>query len=390
MSAACETKNRPARGLRFRQRRANISGRRRIAYLVLINLAAFASCFLLGEIGCRLFWNPKYWVHTGRWKIGSGQTEAGKKWWPDTTYSVDGSEFRVEFRTNGSGYRARPELVRPAHPYRIAFVGDSFTEGMQVAYESTFCARLESLLNQNDPARPFVCENDGVSDTDLLDYWHRILHDVFAGDPPDALVLCVYPGNDFQRVFPDDAFDAQDHALRDYFKKPRWTEHLSVWVNLHSKFGCYLQSALLSIGTHPILPPSQGPKNWWSDPEVAARAAGTLALRRSRSLFQAIDEECRRHRTKLCILVVGPVANYMEKNGESPLTRILTSWRLDIPLIDVAIKARARPDYQSLTFPVDGHPNDAGHAYIAQETAPCLQAFLARTGPTTLRSSSRQ
>ena len=236
MSAVCQTKERTVHGLRSRLRRAGISRRRRMAFLILINLAVLATCFLLAEVGFRLFWTPKYWVHTDRWKIGSGQTEAGKKWWPDTTYSVDSSEFRVEFRTNASGYRARPAPVRMSHPYRVAFVGDSFTEGMQVPYESTFCARLERLLNQSSPARPLVCENDGVSATDLLDYWHRIVHDVLAGDPPDALVLCIYPGNDFQCAFPDDAFDPEDRSLRDYFKKPSWTQHLIAWVNLHSAF----------------------------------------------------------------------------------------------------------------------------------------------------------
>jgi len=385
MTVACETRNRPARGLRSRLRRADISLRRRVAYLALIYLAAISACFLLAEIGFRLFWNPRYWIHTGRLLVGSGQTEAGKKWWPDTTYSVDSSEFRVEFRTNALGYRARPEPGRAPHPYRIAFVGDSFTEGMQVAYEATFCARLERLLNQDDRARPSVCENDGVSATDLLDYWHRIVHDVLPGDPPDALVLCIYPGNDFQCVFPDDAFDAEERSLRDYFTKPGWTQHVIAWVNLHSKFGSYAQRALLSIGSRPSLRPSQGPKNWWTDPEVAARAAGEPALRRSRSLFLAIDE-CRRHGTKLCILVVGPVANYVAKNGASPLAHILASWGLDIPIIDVAIKARARPDQQSFTFPIDGHLTEAGHAYIAQEAAPALHALLA----TTVRHSRRQ
>ena len=72
--------------------------------------------------------------------VGSGQTEVGKKWWPSTTYAVDGSEFRTEFRTDASGYRARPEPFTADHPYRIAFVGDSFTEAMQVPYDASFCA----------------------------------------------------------------------------------------------------------------------------------------------------------------------------------------------------------------------------------------------------------
>jgi hypothetical protein len=130
-----------------------------------------------------------------------------------------------------------------------------------------------------------------VYSLDLLDYWHRIVHDVFAGDPPDALVLCIYPGNDFQCVFPDDAFDAEERSLRDYFTKPGWTQHVIAWVNLHSKFGSYAQRALLCIGSRPSLRPRQGPKIGWTDPEVAARAAGEPALRRSRSQFLAIDEE---------------------------------------------------------------------------------------------------
>jgi hypothetical protein len=387
MAVASETRSSVARGLRASPRppAANSSGRRRTAYRLLISLAALAVALLVAEAAFRLFWNPKYWIHTNRWLIGSGQTEAGKKWWPDTTYLVESSEFRVDFRTNGQGYRARLGPVVDERAFRIAFVGDSFTEGMQVACESTFCARLERMLNQYDPSRRYVCENDGVSATDLVEYWHRIAHDVFAGDPPDALVLCIYPGNDFQCVFPDEAFDRGDRPLREYYTKPTWTQHLIAWVNLHWKFGCYLQRAILSIGSRPSLRPRQGPKNWWADPSVAAQAAGAPAVRRSRSLLFAIDEECHKHGTKLCMLVVGPVANYAARNGTSPLARILADWKLDIPVIDIAIKARERADRQALIFPIDGHLTEAGHQYIAAEAAPALHALLAPAGHTKLR-----
>ena len=210
--------------------------------MAVIYFAIFAICLVLAEIGFRFFWNPKYWIHTSRLLVGSGQTEAGKKWWPSTSYSVESSEFRTEFRTSALGYRARPG-VRPGSPYRIAFVGDSFTEGMQVAYDATFEARLEKLLAPPDGSRAIVCENFGVSATDLLDYWHRIIHDVLATDPPDSLVLCIYPGNDFQGALPDEAFDAQDRPLRSFYQKPTWAQHVIAWVNLHSKFGSYLQRA---------------------------------------------------------------------------------------------------------------------------------------------------
>ena len=97
-------------------------------------------------------------------------------------------------------------------------------------------------------------------------------------------------------------------------------------------------------------------------------------MRRYRSLFRAIDDECRRRGTKLCILVVGPVANYAAKDGQSPLARILARWQIDVPVVDVAIRARARRDWASLVFPFDGHLNETGHEYLAQEAIGPLRA----------------
>lgn len=244
MAVQCERRTQVSRGSRIRLCRVRFGGCKRVLYLAIVNLVAILACFLIGELSFRVLWSPRYTIQTSRWDVGSGQTEAGKKWWPSTTYRVEGSEFRIEFRTNELGYRARPEPVHGAHPFRVAFVGDSFTEGMQVAYDSTFCARLEGMLNATSPSRPIVCENNGVSATDLLEYWHRIVHDILTGEPPDALVLCLYPGNDFQGLLPDDAFDADGRPTREFFRRPSWAQHVIAWVNLHSKFGCYVQRAL--------------------------------------------------------------------------------------------------------------------------------------------------
>jgi hypothetical protein len=361
---------------------SKLSRRKRVAFFVLANLLLSPAYFLIAEVTFRLFWSPRYWIHTDRLMVGSGQTEVGKKWWPDTTYRVDGSEFRTVFRTNALGYRARPELVPADRPYRIALVGDSFTEAMQVSYEVSFCARLERLMNQDASERTKVCINYGISATDLFDYWHRIVHDVLTDDPPDALVLCIYPGNDFQPTPPTAGFDADGRPLREYFQSPGAVQHLIAWINLHSKFGFFLQRSLLSWNAAASRPDPRL-KNWWTDPQIAANLEDEPALKRYRSLFRAIDEECRRRGTKLCILVVGPVANYAAKGGQSPLARILARWRIDVPVIDIAICARARRDWASLVFPFDGHLNETGHDYLAREAIGALRAVLDGSGLTT-------
>ena len=113
--------------------------------------------------------------------------------------------------------------------------------------------------------------------------------------------------------------------------------------------------------------------------------AETPDVRRSRAIIKAIDVECRKNGTRLRVLVVGPVAGYASVNGESPLARIMTGWDLDIPVIDIAIKARALSNRGALLYPVDGHLTEAGHAYLASEAAPAIEALLERTTRTSQR-----
>ncbi len=52
---------------------------RRVVWLIAFNLLVLSVCLLVCETGFRLVQSPKFWVHTNRLLVGSGQTEAGKK-----------------------------------------------------------------------------------------------------------------------------------------------------------------------------------------------------------------------------------------------------------------------------------------------------------------------
>jgi hypothetical protein len=253
-------------------------------------------------------------------------------------------------------------------------VGDSFTEGMQVDYERTFCARLERALDGQFGGREVVCENYGVAGTGLFDYWHRITHDVLDPSPPNAVVLCVYPFNDFRGDFPEAGFELGGRPVREYFGVPSWPWHVVTWLNLKSRLGCYLQQKLFIAYQRWAVEPHLGPLGWWNDPAVAARMRDTPAVRRSRALLEAIREECARKGTRLCILVVGPAPGYGLRDGCSPLAEICDDWRIDVPVIDIA--AEAAPHLGRLVFQADGHLNEAGHAYVAAAAALPLGAML--------------
>jgi hypothetical protein len=357
---------------------------KRLAVLATVNLFFLAITVLVGEVSLRLFWHPKYQIRCDRWLVGCGMTTAGRKYWPNSTYRIESREFNVRFQTNARGYRARPEPTPTDHPYRIAFVGDSFTEGMQVEYDKTFCALIEHGLAGAGQGRKVVCENYGIAASGLFEYWHRIMHDVLRPDPPDALVLCIYPGNDFTGEFPADGFEPDGRPRRMYYTGPTWARHVLTWLNLNSQLARYLQERAYRAWTR-LDPPYEAPNLWWIDPVVTANARDSLVVRRSRALLQAIDEDCRRCGTRLCVLVVGPVTTYPSYHGESPLTRILADWKIEAPVIDVAMNALSSPHFESLLFPRDGHLNELGHAFAAKAALPSLRATLAATAVTASR-----
>jgi hypothetical protein len=368
------------------------AGNRKVRRLLLVNFVMFAVTGLVAEAGFRWFWHPRYWVHGEGWLVGSGEDRAGRKWWPNADYRIEGKEFRVRFRSDGRGYRARPEPPRTADPIRIAFVGDSFTEAKQVEYNQSFVALLEDDLTACAGGREVVSQNMGIAGTGFFDYWHRITHDVFCpGTPPPAgLVLCIYPGNDFTDYCPGDGFEPDGRPRREYFGQPTWPKHALTWLNLKSKLAFFVVHTLKMNGFGARSSPMQVPRIWWNDPALAASAGAEPGVRRIRGLMQAIEQECDRHRTRLVIVIVGPVKNYAAKDGQSPLAEIFSAWGIKAPVIDVAIKANATERPSRFVFFHDSHLNPQGHRFLADTAlGPISQALGFPTRETALRDEGR-
>ena len=115
--------------------------------------------------------------------FGSGMTTAGRKYLAG--FDLSGSTARSSRFGSRPTRRVTgraPSRRGRANPYRIAFVGDSFTEGMQVEYDKTFCDLIERGLAGAWQGREVVCENYGIAATGLFEYWHRITHDVLRPD----------------------------------------------------------------------------------------------------------------------------------------------------------------------------------------------------------------
>jgi len=110
------------------------------------------------------------------------------------------AEFDVAEQANHEGFRDTDHpLEKPSHTYRIAFLGDSFTEAHQVEEKETFVRRIETSLRRQwngDKAPRVECMNFGISGYDtqqeVLCYENAVRK-----YKPDMVVLAVYVNNDF-------------------------------------------------------------------------------------------------------------------------------------------------------------------------------------------------
>jgi hypothetical protein len=163
--------------------------RRRLARLALA-AAATLGCLLFVEAALRLvgYSYPSFYEPDSSrgWRLRAGE----EAWWR--------REGEALVRINSAGWRdAERARVKPRGAWRLAVVGDSVVEAMQVPLEQTLPQLLERRL-AGCPAlagRRLEVLNFGVSGYGTAQEWLTFRHDVLDYSP-DAALLVFFAGND--------------------------------------------------------------------------------------------------------------------------------------------------------------------------------------------------
>jgi len=163
---------------------------RRAARNAALALAATAAALLAGELALRAagfsfvkFWQPD--------PLTGSRLRAGVQGWQT-------DEGRAYVRINSQGWRDREHpLAKPAGTYRIAILGDSYAEAMQVDIERTFWWLLPQKLAACGfaAAREIETLNFGVSGYGTGHALLTLRERVWAYHP-DMVLLAFFPGND--------------------------------------------------------------------------------------------------------------------------------------------------------------------------------------------------
>lgn len=164
--------------------------RQRLAKLLLLT-AAVLMALLIAELALRIagftYFNP-YIVDPD---VGYTLRPGAEGWW-----KREGTTF---VRINSHGFRDHERTVaKPPGTLRIAVLGDSFTEALQVPLEKTFTSLMEGQLGKCPNAGPAVeVLNFGVSGFSTVRELVLLRTRVLAY-APDIVVLMITTGNDIR------------------------------------------------------------------------------------------------------------------------------------------------------------------------------------------------
>lgn len=178
---------------------------RSLALLVIATLAAL----LLGELGLRLADQSYYWAFAKRPDPVLG--------WRPPAHQAAWQRFegQARVRTNRLGFRDRDHRrQKPAGVLRVAVLGDSFTEAVQVPIEDTWWRRMANALDARGCAGDDTAVEvmsfavSGYSTAQALLAWRHHAR-AFA---PDIVILAFFIGNDLT----ENLHALDDEPLRPY------------------------------------------------------------------------------------------------------------------------------------------------------------------------------
>lgn len=124
------------------------------------------------------------------------------------------NDHPISGRINNHGWRDRDRQVQKLpDTVRVAVLGDSYVEALQVELDSTFTARAERRLNQavERPVEVLNFGRSGMTQTEEM----LVLHSDVLRHDPDVVVLVFLPSNDIEDVSSETTYDIMRPFYRD-------------------------------------------------------------------------------------------------------------------------------------------------------------------------------
>ena len=312
-------------------------------------------------------------------------------------------EGHGQVRVNSAGFRG-PEfkLAPPANGLRVAVLGDSFTEALQVDEQATWVQQLQRRLNA-DPGCPLLTShpagvqllNFGVggygTGQELLTWRH-----LASPYKPALVILAIYPGNDITDNDPKPRSDRPVFRLeregllsidQSFRQQPATRWRLSLLGQLvessvnHSRLLQLLNEAKNRFAAQRTTPSAKPPAAPPAPPQASEEAWAITD-----ALINQLNNEVRAQGSQLLVVSTSSPEQVWPRPDQRPaqpfaqeqrLAGLLASRR--IPYLALGPLLQRQADQQGLTLhgfsgqaPGEGHWNTDGHRLAAAAIAPWL------------------
>ena len=302
----------------------------------------------------------------------------GWRFTPNRTYwAARENDHAITGRINSFGWRDRERsLAKPRDTYRIAIIGDSFVEAIQVELDSTFPAIVERQLNEKSGQRIEVLNfgRSGMTQTEEL----LLVEGEVGGFSPDLVVVFFVPVNDVSEV----AVETSDTALRPFYKISPAGE-LALNTRFTESRVYKLKAAVNQLKQHSTLVSlvnqrySLFRRNRRRDHIEAVQESGA-GIGGALSLCTSTPDAVYARNYELNKRLIGEMAGYCRTNGMRFML-VCAGWIYKTE--DLARYAKIDPTFDAGYFENDleNHARDLGIDYAGLQT-PFERAYEARRG----------
>lgn len=290
---------------------------------------------------------------------------------PGARGRVHHPEYVTELRVNSLGFRG-PERspTPPAGTTRVLYLGDSFTEARQVAFDETFAARLEASWRAQGRAREAVAW--GVSGYGTAQEW-LLYRDRAYRLGADVVVLMFALVNDVE----DNDPELRGHDRLPVFAlgagpdglEPRPFEPPALFDSPLAALVRANHSHLLSKIARGLLRRGRAAETPGVAPEGAERAltpGEERARELTRRLLVAFAAEVRAHKARPALAILPDPSLLRGRDARRPWL-LGVAKTLGLPALDLqSALASADSPARPVFFPINRHLTAHGHAVVAK------------------------
>lgn len=280
-------------------------------------------------------------------------------------------------------------LVKPANVYRIALLGDSATEGLQVPMGNTYAAALQKIYRM--PGRTTEVLNFGCSSystgQEVLQFEREV-----TPYKPDLTILLYNRGDALENVrkpndlkceprpyfyIGTDGQLKQDNAVLRHNAKALAPNPVVDALRRHSRiYGVFSHANLTLSLNEPLYRKVRGwvtapfsPRKKRTESATAAAYAEQDTWKVTAALIERLNEDCRKQGSKLVVVAFPNVVNDPEFGKQIEAVEKLGK-SSGFQVFDLTPKFRWHPNPKSLFLKY--HFSSEGHRFVAEKIAEVL------------------